>query len=56
MDDQELHDNIMSIINSMTEDERKLVLTMMIFYISEHPEILTDTTRKAMENLESTFS
>lgn len=56
MNEQILHDKREKSVNSMTEDEQKLLLTLMIFYASEHPEILTDATRKAMNGLEHKLS
>lgn len=50
--DKNLRDKCQELVSSLTDDEQKLVLTFMIIYASEHPEILTNTVRKQLESLE----
>lgn len=50
--DKNLRDKFQELVSSMTEDEQKLVITFMIIYVSEHPEILTKTAREHLEALE----
>lgn len=45
-----IHDEIEKLIASMTEDEQRLALIFLIIYVSEHPEILTESARKDLED------
>lgn len=44
------HNEFEKLIASMTEDEQRLALIFLIIYASEHPEILTESTRKDLED------
>lgn len=45
-----MNDEFEKLIASMPEEKRMLVLIPLIMYASEHPEILTESLRKYVED------